>query len=190
MGTICAFSGCRTQPFWCAGDETLSECLRIKNHLAVEIFRMTEEGTDCFMTGMARGADLWAAEIVLALKKRNPFLRLICVLPFPQQAGRWSEEDRQRHRAVLEAADETVVISPRYDRNCTMRRVRYLVGKADLLLAVSDGRATGEAATAIRMARRARKEICLIETGRTALDAEPASKGGDTVFQMQQARSR
>ena len=90
--------------------------------------------------------------------------------------------------AVLEAADETAAISPRIVRNCMMRRNRYRVGRADLLLAVSDGRETGGTAAVVRMARRAGKEVRLIETGRAALGAEAAFTGGDAVFQMQPAQ--
>lgn len=37
---------------------------------------------DMFITGMARGVDIWAAEIVLKLRKEHGDIKLICASPY------------------------------------------------------------------------------------------------------------
>ena len=54
----------------------------IKSALSKEIRLAVMSGIRNFHTGMARGVDLWAAEIVLELKKDFPQLRLICAIPY------------------------------------------------------------------------------------------------------------
>ena len=39
------------------------------------------DGKNVFISGMARGVDIWAAEIVLRLRKEGANVKLICVSP-------------------------------------------------------------------------------------------------------------
>lgn len=45
-----------------------------------------------FITGMAKGVDLIAAEIVLRLREQDPRLRLISALPYPSFGLNWGGE--------------------------------------------------------------------------------------------------
>ena len=54
-------------------------CIVLSNAIDAAI----ADGFATFITGMARGVDIWAAEIVLARKADNPEIRLICALPHP-----------------------------------------------------------------------------------------------------------
>ena len=40
------------------------------------------DGFIFYITGMAKGVDIWAAEAVLQLKKEYPHIKLICAVPF------------------------------------------------------------------------------------------------------------
>lgn len=51
---------------------------------------LVEAGITEFFSGGADGVDCWAALIVLELRKKNPALRLHCILPHEGQADRWS----------------------------------------------------------------------------------------------------
>ena len=44
----------------------------VKKALRIEILNAIEDGMPVFISGMARGVDIWAAEIVLELRKDNP----------------------------------------------------------------------------------------------------------------------
>ena len=53
---------------------------------------------------MAQGVDMYAAEIVLELKKQDPQITLECAIPYERQAVRWPEALRNRyffHRRAL-----------------------------------------------------------------------------------------
>lgn len=60
---------------------TRSERL-IKRDLEKEIKRAINDGFTTFITGMARGTDIWAAEIVLELKEKGKDIKLICASPY------------------------------------------------------------------------------------------------------------
>ena len=44
-------------------------CAALKARLRETIEECIKDGADCFFSGMARGTDMWCAEIVLELKK-------------------------------------------------------------------------------------------------------------------------
>ena len=86
----CAFTGHRPKKFPWGYDETDARCVALKTELAEQIAMLVNVGYTCFCSGMAEGADIWAALAVLDLKKENPALKLHCVLPCKGQADRWS----------------------------------------------------------------------------------------------------
>ena len=57
---------------------------------AIEEFCI-KKGYHTFLSGMADGFDIIAAEEVLRLKKEYPYIRLKCVIPFKGQADRYPE---------------------------------------------------------------------------------------------------
>ena len=82
---ICAFTGYRQEKFHFGADEQHPDCKWIKQQLFCEILRMTrEEGVNIFITGMCRGADIWAAETVLQLRDLLPSreIQLWAVIPY------------------------------------------------------------------------------------------------------------
>ena len=63
-----------------------------------------DEGVIHFISGMAQGVDMYAAEIVLELKKQDPQITLECAIPYERQAVQWPEALRNRyffHRRAL-----------------------------------------------------------------------------------------
>ena len=59
------------------------------------------EGYVTFITGMAMGTDIWAAEIVLERKKENKDLHLICALPHPNFESRRSMTEKMRFNKII-----------------------------------------------------------------------------------------
>ena len=56
---------------------------QIKTLLKTEIKKCIDEGILTFISGMAMGVDIWAAQIVLEEKKNNDDIKLICASPYP-----------------------------------------------------------------------------------------------------------
>ena len=136
---FCAFSGHRSLPP--AAEEQLPRLLRQK------IVAMAEEGYTGFLCVGAMGFDTLAAEAVLAVRSRRPELTLTLALPCPDQDRAWAERDRLRFRRILDAADETILVSPEYHRYCMMQRNRFLVDHSALLVCYLTGERGGTAAT-------------------------------------------
>lgn len=107
--------------------------------LADAVERAYARGFRTFLSGMAVGFDLAAAEAVLAFRAEHPGVRLVAVIPFSGQEGRFGLVDRNRFRNAAAAADEVVVLSEEFHRGCYAVRNRFLIDHASLVIAWYDG---------------------------------------------------
>ena len=73
--------------------------------LEKEIRQAIADGFNVFITGMARGVDIWAAEIVLRLQDAGEAVRLICACPYQGFERGWKQSWQERYQAILSAAD-------------------------------------------------------------------------------------
>ena len=55
---------------------------QIKEYLDAAILQTVDDGFVIFISGMARGVDIWAAEIVLRLRESNPEIHLVAASPY------------------------------------------------------------------------------------------------------------
>lgn len=131
---------------------------RADEALRTAVRQLWSEGCRCFLSGMACGFDLAAAEAVLSLRRECEGMALIAVVPFAGQEKRFSEADKRRYRAVLTAADRTVVLADAYSRGCYYRRNDYLVAHAGHVVAWYARKNSGTGYT-VRRARREGIEI-------------------------------
>ena len=107
--------------------------------LKKEIRTATADGFRTFISGMARGVDLWAAEIVLALRDKGAEIRLICASPYRGFESRWSRDWQERYRRVMEQADLVRFICPGYSRDCFRRRNEWMVDHSARVIAAYNG---------------------------------------------------
>lgn len=128
----CCFTGHRPEKLKRAEDE-------IKKSLEEAILKAIHDGYTTFITGMARGVDIWAGQIVLRLRQENPDLKLIAALPYPGCDTRWSASWRKQYAEVLEAADLVKAISPAYSLASFQKRDEWMVDHASRVIAVYDG---------------------------------------------------
>ena len=111
----------------------------IKKGLEEAILKAIHDGYTTFITGMARGVDIWAGQIVIRLRQENPDLRLIAALPYPRCDSRWSANWRRQYAEVLEAADLVEAISPVYSMASFQKRDEWMVDQSSRVFAVYDG---------------------------------------------------
>lgn len=71
-------------------DERDPRCTRLKERLGQALERAYQSGCRHFICGMARGADLYFAEAVLALRACFPQVTLEGARPCESQADRWA----------------------------------------------------------------------------------------------------
>ncbi|MBQ8295786.1 MAG: DUF1273 family protein [Clostridia bacterium] len=122
--TSCAFTGHRT----------LEEGIT-KERVINAVEQLIQLGAKTFYNGVAMGFDLLAAEAVIALKGRYSDIKLVVCIPCYGQEKNFSAEDKQRYVDIVKAADEQVMMSAYYYRGCMQVRDRYMVDRADVVLA-------------------------------------------------------
>ncbi len=96
-----------------------------------------------FITGMAVGVDIWAAEIMLQRKKRNSKLNLVCALPHPNFESRRTFAEKLRFNRILKKADLVKVVNDFYFNGCYQVRNKWMVDRCSLVIAVFDGQKSG-----------------------------------------------
>ena len=115
----------------------------IKRDLKKEILRAIDDGITVFISGMARGVDIWAAEIVLSLRQSGKPIKLICASPFPGFEERWDKDWKDRYNAIMAAADHTVFVCKGYSRSCFQIRNEWMVDRSARVIAVYNGEPGG-----------------------------------------------
>jgi len=114
------------------------------NTVAIEakVIEVAEElilqGYQCFCAGGARGFDALASRVILRLKEKYPFVRLMLVLPFLNQYEHetgWTDEDIAEYYHLKAAAHEVIHLQQSYSRGCYHKRNRYLVDTSSVCVA-------------------------------------------------------
>lgn len=184
MGYSCCFTGYRPHRFEFSAAGLRPE--HIQRALTQQITRLYAEGYRDFYSGMCIGVDLWAAQAVVDLSRRDSSVRLIGVVPFDGQDAHWSISEQRDYRRLIDSCAEVVTVctvdeARRDAAACYRKRNRYMVDSTDTVLAVytadgSDSR-SGTGAT-VRYAQQQHKRILYIHptTLRTA---------EETVHQLQ-----
>jgi uncharacterized phage-like protein YoqJ len=131
--------------------------------LCAMLRKLCMTGYDTFLSGMACGFDLAAAEAVLALRQEYPILKLIAVVPFVGQEKKFSETDRARYRTILQAAHQIVTLADSYTKGAYYRRNDYLVEHAGKVVAWYIRRQSGTGYTIRRAQKRGIEVINLAD---------------------------
>lgn len=144
----CAFTGHRPQnlPFGFREDD--ERCAALKEILKNQIVSLiTDESVTHFISGMALGVDMYAAEIVLELKKTYPGITLESAIPCETQAAKWNVAMRERYYGIAAQCDKETLLQTHYTPDCMDKRNRYMVDHADYIIAVWDGKPSGTGKT-------------------------------------------
>lgn len=122
--------------------------------LPVTLEALYRRGYRRFLSGMAAGFDLAAAEAVADFRTLRPDVELVCVVPFPAHPDRLSPADRVRYDRLIASAAEVVTVGERYAPDCYARRNDYLVDHAAYVVAYFEGRPSGGTYYTVRRAHR------------------------------------
>lgn len=135
----CCFTGHRPDKLpWGTNEDDL-RCVRLKEELTEALERAYSAGCRHFISGMARGADLYFAEAVLELRERYSEVTLEGARPCETQADAWPVKERKRYLEILNRCNYETLVQHHYDRGCMMRRNRYMVDRSCRIIAVYDG---------------------------------------------------
>ncbi len=135
----CCFTGHREIPdfLYPALTKALEDTLR----------GLIRQGVVYYGAGGALGFDTLAARAVLRLREESPQVRLILVLPCPEQEKYWTAQDQKTYHDIMNRADKVVFLSPSYTRGCMHRRNRHLVEESGVCVAYCTRSSGGTAYT-------------------------------------------
>lgn len=162
----CTLAGHRPNNLSNGNNDNLPQNLLIKRQLEEEIIKKINDGYSDFYCGMEIGCELWAGEIVLALKKnpdyQNLGIRLIAVLASEEQANDWDDDTRDLYFDSLSECDEVVYTSNQLIVDGLLLRNGYLAKYTDCLIAVFAGDKDSNTADLIKRMQEKDREIVMI----------------------------
>ncbi len=106
----CAFAGHYLMRFPFGYDEEDGLCLKIRETMLMQILALHQNGVTAFYSNCEPGAPMWGAELVLALQSRVPNIQLHCVLPYEEQATKWTPQLRERYFSIVERSSTEYLI--------------------------------------------------------------------------------
>ena len=112
------------------------------------------QGYRCFLSGMAWGFDLAAAEQVIRLQALYSDVALVLVEPYAEFRRLFRGEDARRYDAIVKVASQRVVVCEDSGRESFFLRNKYLVQHSSRLIAWWDGGKDGGTAYTVKRALR------------------------------------
>ena len=143
--TRCCFTGHRPEKLNCSEADIIAE-------LDAGIDAAIDDGFTTFISGMSRGVDLWAAQLVLAKRENNRNIRLISAVPYKNFEKRWSKQWQQIYNSVLNSADLVKIFSDTFNYQSIHQRNRWMVDHSARMIAAYNG-STGGTKNTILYAR-------------------------------------
>lgn len=140
----------------------------LKRAILDEILTFASQGELAFMSGMALGVDLWAAEMVLFAKEQGLPVTLHAAIPCAGQDRVWPRSSQVQYKSILDQCDSSVTLSERYTAACMQARNVYMVDHSNAVIAVHNGKQSGGTWNCIQYAKEAKKPIVYV-----ALEHQP-----------------
>jgi len=162
----CCFTGHRPKALPWGNEESDLRCAAFKSRMRFTVENLiVEKGYKKFISGMAMGADMICAEIVLMLKNIYPYIKLECAVPNYAFTESWAVEDVRRYSSILTRADNIKFVSGSriYSKRDLMLRNIYMVDSSELVIAVYIDGESGGTKNTINYAEYRKKEVIVIE---------------------------
>lgn len=140
-----SFTGHRPEKLPWGADERDPRCVRLKERLDAEILKAYGLGARYFLSGMADGFDLYAAEAVLRLSAACPGMELVAVFPYGTGGSKRKKAAAARAFRVVSAAESFVA-------GCFAVRNRFLVEHSSRLICGFGGDMASGTGLTVRMA--------------------------------------
>ena len=157
----CCFTGHRPSRLPWGTNENDPRCTALKAELAARLEGIYQAGYRRFLCGMALGCDMYFAQAVLSLRRKYPDVTLEAAIPCGTQPEKWPLALRRKYNQLLDQCDTVKVLQIHYTPDCMMKRNRYMVDHASLLLACFDGRPSGTMNTIVYAQRQALKVLII-----------------------------
>lgn len=151
MRKTCCFTGHRPDKLFKSDEE-------IKALVKIEAEKAIAEGFGSFISGMAQGFDILAAEAVAEMCGAYPDLKIVCAVPYDGFERKRSFDERKRYESILRKAAEVHILAPKYAYSCFQYRNMWMVDRSQRVIAAYCGQKGGTRNT-IEYARKNKKEV-------------------------------
>jgi len=128
----CCFTGHRPEKLSAIEKE-------VKEKLKKAIKQAIEDGFTEFISGMAYGVDMWAAEIVLEEKENNKDIKLICTPPYDGFEKYMKYDEKECYINIMKKADIVKFVCDHYSPYCFQLRNCYMVDNSARVIAAYNG---------------------------------------------------
>ena len=141
----CCFTGYRPEKMPFKIDKSDPGYIEFENRLINKIIELINAGCTTFISGMATGFDIIAAECVLEATEliNHTSVSLICAIPFIEQSKYYSALWKEKYNRLLQKCDNAILISDKYYKGCFMKRNIFMVDNSDIVLTFYDGKPGG-----------------------------------------------
>ncbi len=141
----CCFTGPRPPRLPAGGNEASPEIAALREQLFAAVKGAYDDGYRCFISGMAEGFDLLAAEAVIRLRRVHPDAELFAAFPCEASPKGHSPAVRRRIEHIMEEVSFSHFVSKEYIHGCELSRNVYMVENSSLLIAYYNGLSRGTA---------------------------------------------
>lgn len=117
-------------------DEEDERCAKLKLLILNRLSYIQTNGVNHFFVPIDAGIGLYASELVVPLMETNKRLQLYSLIPYEEQAAKWSAELRNRYYTVQEQCTEPVFISRERTPTCELDAMLEAIDRANHVLAV------------------------------------------------------
>lgn len=132
----CCFTGHRPEKL------NISE-KEVKALLCNGIQSAVDMGYRVFITGMAKGVDIWAGELLLEFKNIYPDIHIICALPYPTFYKGRSRAEQLLYQKIIDCATLVHMSYPSYSPLSYQSRNMWMVDNSSLVIAIFTGESGG-----------------------------------------------
>ena len=119
------------KPVCFTGHRIIKESLD-KEALKNVIEKLINDGYCVFLCGMAVGFDMLCFSLVLELKEKYGYIKIIACVPYSGQADNYGRKKKAEYEKYISVSDEVVTLYEKYNEACMKERNRYMVDNSSV----------------------------------------------------------
>ena len=150
----CTFTGHREENLPWRNDENDPMCIRLKELIADALESLYHSGIRHFICGMATRCNMYFCEAVIELRASHEDITLEAAIHWKGQSNSWSDALKKRYSRLVADCDYHTLVQESYTPDCLMRRNRYMVDNASVIIAAYSGKPGGTMSTMLYAMRR------------------------------------
>lgn len=140
-------------------DENSKEYKQIMINL---IDSLIKEGECEFLSGVRRGIEMLAAEIILDKMEVYPNISLTCICPYEEQPTYWTEDHRERYFTIHQLCSKLIMLNKHYEIDCFQKLDNYLLDQCDTVITINENKES----ELLKKAKELNKDIISVNIGK------------------------